>query len=136
MTLPSNERAKISLESKDVPTEVDIDDEEEDDEDQGVLIKNVSPAASEKKVEEVQTAEEPKEVKSEEPKEEVIEEPVALPVEDVKKESKTIEITPVEENLSEEEGSGPKVLGKINLDSLNLKTRPDKRTKKDKEKEV
>ncbi len=136
VTLPSNERAKISLESKDVPAEVDIDDEEEDDEDQGVLIKNVSPAASEKKVEEVQTAEEPKEVKSEESKEEVIEEPVVLPVEEVKKESKAIEITPVEENLSEEEGSGPKVLGKINLDSLNLKTRPDKRTKKDKEKEV
>ena len=130
VTLPSNERAKISLDSKDESVKAEIA-EEEDEEDEGILIKNVSPAAAEKKVEKEEASkieEAPEPSAEEKPKEE--------PVEEVKKESKSVEITPVDESSSDEDGTGPKVLGKINLDALNLKTRPDKRSKKDKEKEA
>jgi len=42
--------------------------------------------------------------------------------------SKAPEVKPVDQ--SSEEGDGPQVLGKIDLDSLNLKTRPSKKPKK------
>lgn len=136
VTLPSNERAKISLESKEEP--VKADEEDDDEEDEGVLIKNVSPAAAEKKAEvvEVEEKKEEEEPKAEEKVEELKAEPIPEPIEEVKKESKSVEITPVAESSSEDEGNGPKVLGRINLDELNLKTRPDKRPKRDKEKEL
>ncbi len=136
VTLPSNERAKISLESKE--ESVMADEEDDDEEDEGVLIKNVSPAAAEKKakfteVEDKKGEEKPSiEEKAEEPKAE----PVTESIEEVKKESKSVEITPIAEGSSIDEGNGPKVLGRINLDELNLKTRPDKRPKRDKEKEL
>jgi translation initiation factor IF-2 len=129
VTLPSNERAKISLDSKEEPAEnaEDTDSEEEDD-DQGVLIKNVSPAAADK------AAMDEKE-QSTQAEKSATKEDIPTEVEE-KKATKGVEITPVEDATPEEEGSGPKVLGKINLEALNLKTRPDKRSKKEKEKEA
>lgn len=128
VTLPTNERAKISLDSKEEApkvVEVEEEDEEDDDDDQGVLIKNVSPAnvpAEAKK--------ETPEVPASEKTEPLKEEETPKPVEPV---SKAIKIEEVP--ASDEDTGGPKVLGKINLDELNLKTRPDKKSKKDKEKD-
>ena len=128
VTLPTNERAKISLDSKEEApkvVEVEEEDEDDDDDDQGVLIKNVSPAnvpAEAKK--------ETPEVPAPEKTEPLKEEETPKPVEPV---SKAIKIEEVP--ASDEDTGGPKVLGKINLDELNLKTRPDKKSKKDKEKD-
>jgi translation initiation factor IF-2 len=66
----------------------------------------------------------PKEVKTEKPKEKETPEPVA-PAE------------PIEEKNEQEEKESPlKVVGKIDLDSLNAKTRPDKKTKEEKQREA
>jgi translation initiation factor IF-2 len=66
----------------------------------------------------------PKEVKTEKPKEKETPEPVA-PAE------------PIEEKIEQEEKESPlKVVGKIDLDSLNAKTRPDKKTKEEKQREA
>lgn len=63
------------------------------------------------------------------PEPEVIaEEPAPASVEEKPVKSKAPEVQPVE--ASSEEGDGPQVLGKIDLDSLNLKTRPSKKPKK------
>ncbi len=136
VTLPSNERAKISLDSKEEPAENTADADSEDDDDQGVLIKNVSPAAADKADAEQAAVEEDAQPVEEKQEEAPAEEVVAEEVKEEKKEDKGVEITPVEEASGDEDGSGPKVLGKINLEALNLKTRPDKRSKKEKEKEA
>ncbi len=66
----------------------------------------------------------PKEVKTEKPKEKETPEPVA-PAE------------PIEEKNEQEAKESPlKVVGKIDLDSLNAKTRPDKKTKEEKQREA
>ena len=66
----------------------------------------------------------PKEVKTEKPKEKETPKPVA-PAE------------PIEEKNEQEEKESPlKVVGKIDLDSLNAKTRPDKKTKEEKQREA
>ena len=70
-----------------------------------ILIKNV-PADDEK----VEEAEQQEEVEAESPAEE-------------------------EAKAEGQEGSGPRVVGKINLDSMNMKTRPDSKAKKQKEEE-
>ena len=65
-------------------------------------------------------------------KEEAVEEPVAK--EEPKQEEKEVAVEPQAEAETEEKASkGPKVMGKIDLDSMNQKTRPDKKKKKDKE---
>ena len=66
----------------------------------------------------------PKEVKTEKPKEKETPKSVA-PAE------------PIEEKNEQEEKESPlKVVGKIDLDSLNAKTRPDKKTKEEKQREA
>ncbi len=95
-----------------------------------------SPTATEEeKPEPKQEEEKPVEAVAEEkpevatPEPEAKEEPAPAPVEEEKPvKSKAPEVQPVE--ASGEEGDGPQVLGKIDLDSLNLKTRPSKKPKK------
>ena len=53
---------------------------------------------------------------------------------EVKKES-TISIEPPVIKREPETADGPKVIGKVDLDSMNLKTKPDKKTKKEKDAE-
>ncbi len=122
-------RETITLEDQ---KRADDDSDAEDDSDD-IFIKNVAdspvvapaegPSPTQEsalKQHEVEEKEEPKaeEEKAEEPKaEEVKEEPAK---------SKAPALEPVE---NDESGEGPQVLGKIDLDSLNLKTRPSKKSK-------
>lgn len=94
-----------------------------------LLITDHSAASKEKKAEE----------KTPEPKkEEVVSEDVAKQEPAAEKESKKTE-EKVSEKASEPEKvegkEGPKVIGKIDLDSMNQKTRPTKKTKEEKEAE-
>ncbi|MBR6273035.1 MAG: hypothetical protein IKR29_05625 [Bacteroidales bacterium] len=51
--------------------------------------------------------------------------------------AKPVETTPEPETQAEEDSNSPiKVLGKIDLDSLNAKTRPDKKSKEEKQREA
>jgi translation initiation factor IF-2 len=71
--------------------------------------------------------------------EEVIETPIAEEKEakeKVQEEPAKEEKQPVVEEEKEQSGSGPKVLGTIDLDSINQKTRPDKKSKAQKKKEA
>jgi len=136
VTLPTNERAKISLDSKEEAPKAADEEDDDDDDDQGILIKNVSPAnvavEPKKEVPEAPVKEAaPKEEIKETPKEETPKEEAPKVVEPASKAIKMEEVP-----VSDEDTGGPKVLGKINLDELNLKTRPDKKSKKDKEKET
>jgi len=82
----------------------------------------------------------PKKQKEEEIEEVVIKdltvakEPVAEPVPEAKVIKEEIVEAPAEEKVIETQ-SGPKVLGRLDLDSMNLKTKPDKKTKKEKDAE-
>ena len=64
------------------------------------------------------------------PADEIVESPAE---EEVKEESNEVEILPADD--IDEDGK-VKVLGKIDLSSMNLKTRPDKKSKKEQEKEA
>ncbi|MFV0366464.1 MAG: translation initiation factor IF-2 [Mangrovibacterium sp.] len=60
---------------------------------------------------------------------------VAEPKAEAKKESPAPKVvTPVTES-KEQDGDGPRVLGRIDLDSLNQKTRPDKKTRAERQEE-
>lgn len=66
------------------------------------------------------------------PAEEIVETPVAV-VEEKKPKPNEVEILPADN--TDDDGK-VKVLGKIDLSSMNLKTRPDKKSKKEQEKEA
>ena len=125
VTLPTNERATISLDAKDEKlAKKEVEEEEDEDDDDGILIKNVSQ--SDKTVEKT---EKPQAAKKE---------PTESKVEPKKEDEKVEETPKVDTKATQEKPSdetGPKVLGKINLDELNLKTRPDKKSRKEKEAE-
>jgi len=94
-----------------------------------VAEKVVEPEPVEE-VEEIETAPEKDIVK-----EEIVEEDkeVEKPVVEVKEEEKEEVIEKVADE--DESSTGPKVLGKIDLESINTKTRPDKKSKAQKKKE-
>ena len=106
VSMPSNDRESVSIESSKAS---DIEETPEaESEDESILIKNI-------------------------PADEIVEKPVAE--EKVKEEkSNQVEIIPAE-NTTDEDGK-VKVLGKIDLSSMNLKTRPDKKSKKEQEAEA
>ena len=109
VNLPSNERESVSLEKPEVPAveeEIDADSESNNDNDEDViLIKNVP--AEDSTVSPKKTHKKPEEN--------------ITPEEEVK-----------ETELKFSDGK-VKVLGKIDLDSMNLKSRPDKKSKQEKE---
>ena len=139
----------ISIEDK----KADEDDEDEPFEDeQGVLIKNMgsSPQEAEtpeKPIKEAETKKE--ETKKEEaevkpekkPEKPVVDKPAAQEEKQEtsqkeepetekqeEKEDKSPKIEKTEsDSLSNEDGKGPRLVGKIDLDNLNLKSRPDKK---------
>lgn len=139
----------ISIEDK----KADEDDEDEPFEDeQGVLIKNMgsSPQEAEtpeKPIKEAETKKEgtkkeEAEVKPEKkPEKPVVDKPAAQEEKQEtsqkeepetekqeEKEDKSPKIEKTEsDNLSNEDGKGPRLVGKIDLDNLNLKSRPDKK---------
>ncbi len=136
VSMPSTDRESVSIEKPGIPK---VNDEEED---ESVLIKNI-PAdqkenpALKKEVKEIDTQEEIEVIveipKQEEPaKEETIKEEPEVEVPQV--EVPQVEEPEVEEPAKEEPieaASGKvKVLGKIDLDSMNLKSRPDNKAKK------
>ena len=106
VSMPSNDRESVSIESSKAS---DIEETPEaETEDESILIKNI-------------------------PADEIVEKPVAE--EKVKEEkSNQVEIIPAE-NTTDEDGK-VKVIGKIDLSSMNLKTRPDKKSKKEQEAEA
>ncbi len=103
-------RETISLRDKDKPEEVEVEEEVE------IIVEEVvTPPIIEEKVEEI------------------VEQVSENPVEEVKKVEEVVE--KIKEVLDEPEKSegGVKVLGKIDLSSINSKTRPDKKSKGKKE---
>ena len=52
---------------------------------------------------------------------------------EIKKEIPVTTINPVISKVEPEVSEGPKVVGRLDLDAMNLKTKPDKKTKKEKE---
>ncbi len=99
------------------------------------VAKEVVEPETVEEVEEIETAPE-EDVVTEEAAEENkdVEEPVVEEKEEIKEDVKE-EV--IEKEANEEESSaGPKVLGKIDLDSINTKTRPDKKSKAQKKKEA
>jgi translation initiation factor IF-2 len=90
------------------------------------------PVEEEKKEEVVPPAPVLEEVKVE-VVEEIVETPVVEKAEEVKEEPKTEE--PAPEKKSEESSSDVKVIGKIDLDSINSKTRPSKKSQEEKKEE-
>ena len=137
IALEYQKKETVTLEK--TPKEVEKEDEEE------YIIKG---ATLEKKASATKTtkAKTKKEVKEEDVviEESVVEMPVKFEeketpnkktvtkknVEDVVEKEIVVEETP-EEIAEEEVTGGPKVLGKIDLSSLNTKTRPDKKSKKE-----
>ncbi|MGM0529809.1 MAG: translation initiation factor IF-2 [Bacteroidota bacterium] len=79
------------------------------------------------------TADAEEETKEEE--EEELEEPAEEATIETESEADEQEEEPEEEEISEEEKEKIKVVGKIDLDSLNQKTRPEKKTRKEREAE-
>jgi translation initiation factor IF-2 len=108
VSMPSTDRESVSIESTTAEVETTPAPEAEV---ESILIKNIPADDVVEKVE----VEEPAIV------EEVVEE----------KPSTGVEITPVE---STDEDGKVKVLGTIDLSAMNLKTRPDKKSKKEQEK--
>ncbi len=121
-----NETISINDIKEDVEEKVE-EEEESFEKDEEIIIKDVSsstkPVTPKPEIEEeVEEEKEPVEIK-EEP---VVEEKVEAPQKIEKKEEKE----------TEPESQEPvKVVGKIDLDSLNQKTRPDKKSKKQREEE-
>lgn len=128
VSMPSSERESISLQNQHAETEISASDDEEE-----VLIKNI-PADSDEEVEEESPAEETEEAPAgDTPAEEVKEESVEE--EKPKEEDNKIKIEKLEASEETEDGK-VKVLGKIDLSSMNLKTRPGKKSKEDKKAEA
>jgi translation initiation factor IF-2 len=136
-----------SLSIKDIkkiePSEDDEDEDDEDDIDIQDVIAIASPVVAKVEVVKEVKAEEPKaeEPKAEEPKveEPKVEEPIALEpkVEEVKKVEKPVAEKPAIEPVADDSKVGTKVIGKIDLDAINQKTRPDKASKRtEKPKEI
>lgn len=103
VSMPSSERESVSI---DAPAETKAAPPA--DEDDSILIKNIPADTT---VEESSSQEE-------------------VPVEAPKETGVEVKMTPAE-NIDED--GKVKVLGKIDLESMNLKTRPDKKTKKEEE---
>ena len=131
VSMPSSDREKISIESAAAQAPVDLPIEDVE----SVLIKNIPAEELVKPV--AEAVEEPvveavKEIKVVEEVVEVVKEtppPVSEP-EPVKK----VEVEILPDNSVEDDGK-VKVLGKIDLSSMNLRTRPDKKSKKETQKE-
>ncbi len=143
---PEKEEEKQPEKSPKVVGKIDLDsfkkkkkektEEEEEKKEEKQEEKVSAKAEEEEKEAEKETGEKQKEEQSEEPEEEVSQE-----TEEQKEaeEAETEEKEPAEEEESPEEddekGDKIKVVGRIDLDSLNQKTRPDKKTKSEKEEE-
>ncbi len=130
LTMKSLREKKEAVSLEDSPEEEPEDDSEEllitdlnagaDEEEADVEEKEEAPAAGEKEKEtDSETGSEEEEAAGKE------EEPVS--------EEQQEQQEPEEAEETEEE-SGPRVIGKIDLDSMNQKTRPGKKTKEEKEK--
>ena len=123
--LSREKRESISL--RDMKKSADNQEEEDEEEDEEESVVEEVPAATQEVVEEkeAEPAEEKKEVPvaKEEEKEEV------KPQEEKKSEEKE---TPDEDSVAKK----PSVVGKIDLDAINQKTRPAKKKKEDKPTEV
>lgn len=131
----------------------DLSDKSRDDDDDGdeVFIKNMGATPTEEPVAEPESEEQPEtppspvEEKQEEEqgkKEEekpAEEEPQEAPekpsVEEPKADTAEESSASPEEETPKEEGSGPTVVGKIDLDKINTKTRPQRKSEKDKQAE-
>ncbi|MEQ8910442.1 MAG: translation initiation factor IF-2 [Vicingaceae bacterium] len=131
VSMPSNDRETVSIESP--PEEGGKKEEDED----GILIKNV-PAANDSDDSEESEEEEKTEEKATETEAETVaaEEKEETEEEAEEKEAETNDEAEIEaetETEAQEDGSGPKVVGKIDLSSMNMKTRPDSKAKREKE---
>lgn len=126
----------ISIEDK---KEAEKDDEEEpfSDEGDGIFIKNVGSSTGgvqkeSAKPEKPESVEEPS-AETENKKEAKDEAPAAKEEKPAKEEKgeedKSPKIEKTSEDLSDQEGKGPRLVGKIDLDNLNLKSRPDRKKK-------
>ena len=120
VTMPSTDRDKVSIETAPDPVANDADDDE------SILIKNIPAEA----------------IEVEEQKETVVEEETPAPVEEEtvaveekKDEDNSVKISPIADSDETVEDGKVKVLGTIDLSSMNLKTRPDKKSKKAQEEE-
>ena len=108
-----------------------------EDEDNDEVIIRTSTIGIRKTVEKAQHTEpekahEPQEVEKKEPENKVVEKKEKTPVVEKHEEEK-----PQPKETEPEEGEGNlKVLGKIDLESLNTKTRPDKKTKEERQREA
>ena len=108
-----------------------------EDEDNDEVIIRTSTIGIRKTVEKAQHTEpekarEPQEVEKKEPENKVVEKKEETPVVEKHEEEK-----PQPKETEPEEGEGNlKVLGKIDLESLNTKTRPDKKTKEERQREA
>ena len=131
VSMPSSDRERVSI---DKPAEHKSEDDDEGD---SILIKNIP--ADQKEEENISSAEqeEPEEQATEAPQEEEAEEPQEKEAEvqnETAPEQSTEaaeEVTPKAEEESKEADGKVKVLGKIDLDSMNLRSRPDKRSKRE-----
>ena len=102
-----------------------------------------------RKIKVIKKSDKEKIIRNEKTKKQLIEEKPVKITEKIIKEKKNIEKQPekiIDKKTEEEKQqpkkeettnklSGPKVIGKIDLDKMNLKTRPDKKSKKEKEEE-
>ncbi len=94
-------------------------------------------SASKKKVEKVAETPEPEEkVEETEVKEKKVKAKAEVKAKDEEKEETKTEAAEKTEEEKPAEESGPKVVGKVDLDSLNQKTRPRKLTKEEKQKKA
>jgi translation initiation factor IF-2 len=114
LTLRTLRERQESLTLEDVPEKADVEDTEE------LLITDKTAGTSEPVVQEEEVKESPAAPEKKKPEES---EPVAPE-----------EVAEVPGEVKADEG-GPKVIGKIDLDSMNQKTRPGKKSKAEREKE-
>ncbi|MAY84304.1 MAG: translation initiation factor IF-2 [Flavobacteriales bacterium] len=115
VSMPNTERESVSIESPPEP-------KSNSDDDDNLLIKNVPAGAEAAESTEEKVEEEKVEEKSEDK-------------EDVSSEASAKE-EPAKEEVEEAKEGKPRVVGKIDLDSMNLKSRPDKKSKAAKEEEA
>ncbi|PLX13300.1 MAG: translation initiation factor IF-2 [Marinilabiliales bacterium] len=140
---------KETVDAEEVPEEKPLEDETEEIEEEEKTEEPVveEEVINEETQEDIKVEEEVEEAVEEIPEEKVEEKKEDLPevTEEVVKEEELeekVEETPepekeTKETTAEESDSNePKVLGKIDLDSMNLRTRPKKKTKEEKRKEA
>jgi len=125
VSMPSTERESVSIESPPDPKPKSEDDD-------GILIKNVPAGEEASAAEEEEEGEEQKEEENVAEKTEKAEEKPAAKAEDEEPKKEEATADTKEEKVDE---SKPRVVGKIDLDSMNLKSRPDKKSKTEKEAE-